>query len=75
MKVREKGFRDYSLKSPSKIMSERGLIVVKWMGIVPLAGMCTCCGRNFDVPADSLRTKSDAMESLGKQFDEHTCEK
>jgi len=56
-------------------MPERGLIVVKWVGVVPAVGICTCCPENFEVPAHSLRTKHDALESLRQQFDEHTCKK
>lgn len=54
-------------------MPECGLIVVKWMGSGPAVGMCTCCAENFEVPQDSRKTRYEAEESLGEQFDQHVC--
>ena len=42
--------------------------VVKWLGTVPAVGICTHCDRNFKVPLDSLKSASDAQESLRKSW-------
>jgi len=54
-------------------MAKRSLRVVKWLGPVPVVGVCTQCAQNFKVPFDSLRRTSTAQESLKVQFAEHKC--
>ena len=55
-------------------MAERNLRVVKWLGTVPVAVVCTACSRNFNVPTALLKRTADAQENLRKQFAEHKCE-
>ena len=49
------------------------LRVTKWLGTVPVVGVCTNCERTFKVPLGSLNRTSAAQESLRKQFVEHRC--
>jgi hypothetical protein len=54
-------------------MAKVNLRVTKWLGTVPAVGICTNCERIFKVPLESLKTTSEAQESLRKQFVEHKC--
>jgi len=54
-------------------VQKRNLRVVKWLGPVPAAGVCTSCSQAFNVPLSLLRRTTDAQESLRKQFAEHKC--
>ena len=56
-------------------MEKRNLRVVKWIGTVPAAGVCTFCDRQFAVPMTALRRVADAQESLRVQFAEHRCKR
>lgn len=53
-------------------MAKRSLRVVKWLGTIPVVGVCTACSRNFKAP--TTPSTADAQESLSKQFAEHKCE-
>lgn len=54
-------------------MLNRNLRVLKWLGTVPVVGICTDCERQFKVPMDAMKRVADAQESLRKQFVEHIC--
>ena len=54
-------------------MAKRLLRVVKWIGMVPVIGACTLCGRQFAVPVTLLKRVAEAQQSLSAQFAEHEC--
>jgi len=56
-------------------MAKANLRVTKWLGTVPAVGLCTNCGRTFEVPLESLKRAPEAQESLRKQFAEHRCKR
>ena len=56
------------------LMAMRNLRVTKWLAMVPVAGVCTQCNREFQVPVKSLSRVADAQQSLRTQFNEHTCD-
>jgi hypothetical protein len=47
--------------------------VVKWIGTIPVIGVCTVCDRSFTVPLPAIKRVADAQESLRVQFTEHKC--
>jgi hypothetical protein len=55
------------------IVHKRSLRVVKWLGTIPVTGVCTFCNRQFKVPMTAMKRVSDAQESLRLQFTEHKC--
>jgi hypothetical protein len=65
--------RGPSLHSKTATLMKRNLRVVKWLGTIPVVGICTFCGRLFSVPITALKRVSDAQESLRGQFAEHRC--
>ena len=54
-------------------MAKRNLRVVKWLGSVPVAAVCTGCNREFKVPMTAMKKITEAQESLRRQFAEHVC--
>ena len=54
-------------------MAKRNLRVVKWLGTVPVVGVCSACDREFKVPLTALKRVAEAQESLRRQFAEHVC--
>jgi hypothetical protein len=54
-------------------MLQRNLRVVKWIGTIPVIGVCTFCDRSFTVPLPALKRVADAQESLSVQFAQHKC--
>jgi len=54
-------------------MRKRLLKVIKWLGQVPVEGICTACNRNFTVPLTSLGRLDDAQKALKLKFDVHKC--
>lgn len=52
----------------------RTIRVIKWIGVVPVVGVCTQCKREFAVPLALLKRVTDAQASLQHQFDAHKCE-
>jgi len=54
-------------------MQQRNLRVVKWIGTIPVIGVCTFCDRSFTVPLPAIKKVADAQESLRVQFTEHKC--
>jgi len=54
-------------------MAKRNLRVIKWLGMVPAVGLCTCCNRQFQAAMTELKKIADAQESLRRQFSEHNC--
>ena len=53
-------------------MPKRNLRVTKWVGTIPVVGVCTYCDRLFNVPVTALKRVGDAQESLRLQFAEFT---
>jgi hypothetical protein len=51
----------------------RNIRVMKWLGTVPVIGVCTNCNREFKVSLIALSRVADAQESLRRQFSEHKC--
>jgi hypothetical protein len=47
------------------------LRVSKWVGQVPVVGVCTLCNREFKIPMTAMNRVSDAQESLRLQFAQH----
>jgi hypothetical protein len=58
-----------------KLAVRRTLRMVRWVGTIPAAGVCTFCDRLFMVPMESLKKVADAQWSLNLQFDEHKCQR
>ena len=56
-------------------MPKRNLRVTKWVGTIPVVGVCTFCDRLFNVPVTALKRVRDAQESLRLQFAEHKCKR
>jgi hypothetical protein len=56
-------------------MPKRNLRVTKWVGTIPVVGVCTFCDRLFNVPVTALKRVGDAQESLRLQFAEHKCKR
>ena len=56
-------------------MRQRNLRVVKWIGTIPVIGVCTVCDRSFTVPLPAIKRVADAQESLRVQFTEHNCKR
>jgi hypothetical protein len=56
-------------------MRQRNLRVVKWIGTIPVIGVCTVCDRSFTVPLPAMKKVADAQESLKVQFAEHKCKR
>ena len=54
-------------------MAKRNLRVIKWLGQVPVVGLCTICNLEFKVPLNAIKRVADAQESLRLQFSEHEC--
>jgi hypothetical protein len=54
-------------------MPKRNLKVLKWLGMVPVIGVCTLCNREFNAPMSAIKRVADAQESLRLQFEEHKC--
>ena len=54
-------------------MGKRNLRVVKWIGTVPAAAVCTVCNRKFKVPMSFMKRVSDAQLILKNAFAEHEC--
>jgi hypothetical protein len=54
-------------------MQKKRLRVLKWLGTVPVVGVCTLCNREFTVPVTAIKRVADAQESLKLQFDQHQC--
>jgi hypothetical protein len=54
-------------------MQQRNLRVIKWIGTIPVIGVCTVCDRSFTVPLPALKRVVDAQESLRVQFAQHKC--
>lgn len=54
-------------------MPQRNLRVVKWVGTIPVIGVCTFCDRSFTAPLAVIKRVADAQESLTVQFAEHKC--
>ena len=54
-------------------MQQRNLRVVKWIGTIPVIGVCTFCDRSFTVPLSAMKRVADAQENLRVQFTEHKC--
>jgi hypothetical protein len=54
-------------------MPKRNLRVVKWVGTIPAAAVCTVCNREFKVPVSSMKRVSDAQQLLKNRFAEHEC--
>jgi hypothetical protein len=52
---------------------ERVLRVTKWIGQVPVEGICNLCGRTFKVPMTALARATTAQENLQRQFAQHKC--
>ena len=55
-------------------MEKRRLRVLKWLGTIPVVGICTICNQEFKVPLTAMKRVADAQESLKIQFAEHQCE-
>jgi hypothetical protein len=53
---------------------KRNLRVTKWLGAVPVIGVCSLCGREIKVPLTALNKVREAQQSLELQFDRHKCE-
>jgi hypothetical protein len=53
-------------------MGKRNLRVVKWIGTVHAAAVCTVCNREFKVPMSFMKRVSDA-QLLKNAFAEHEC--
>jgi hypothetical protein len=56
-------------------MATRILRVTKWLGTIPVVGICTFCDRQFTVPMAAMKKLHDAQESLRVQFNEHKCKR
>jgi hypothetical protein len=54
-------------------MEKRRLRVLKWLGTIPVVGVCTLCNRQFNVPITAIKRLTDAQENLTSQFAEHIC--
>ena len=54
-------------------MQKPNLRVVKWVGTIPVAAVCTCCNHEFKVPSSSMKRVSDAQQVLKNAFAEHEC--
>jgi hypothetical protein len=54
-------------------MAKRSLRVVKWVGTIPVLGVCMFCNRTFSVPLTVMRRVIDAQEHLRNKFAEHKC--
>jgi hypothetical protein len=53
---------------------KRNIRVMKWLGTVPVVGVCSNCNREFKVSLTALARPADAQESLRRQFSEHKCQ-
>jgi hypothetical protein len=42
-------------------MRQRNLRVVKWIGTIPVIGVCTVCDRSFTVPLPAIKRVADAQ--------------
>jgi hypothetical protein len=51
------------------------LRVVKWIGAIPVIGVCTVCDLSFTVPLPAIKRVADAQESLRVQFAEQKCKR
>ena len=49
------------------------LRVSKWVGQIPVGGVCTLCNRELKIPLTAMNKVSDAQESLQLQFAQHKC--
>ena len=49
--------------------------MVRWVGAIPAAVVCSVCDRLFMVPVESLKRVAHAQWSLNLQFDEHNCKR
>jgi hypothetical protein len=49
------------------------LRVSKWVGQIPVVGVCTLSNRELRIPMIAMNRVSDAQESLKLQFAQHTC--
>jgi len=49
------------------------LRVSKWVGQIPVVGVCTLCNRALKIPMTAMNWVSDAQESLRLQFAQHKC--
>jgi hypothetical protein len=58
-----------------KLAVRRTFRMVRWVGTIPPAGVCTFCDRLFMVSLKSLKRVADARWSLNLQFDEHKCKR
>lgn len=56
-------------------MRQRNLRVVKWIGTIPVIGVCTVCDRSFTAPLPAMKRVADAQESLRVQFADHKCKR
>jgi hypothetical protein len=60
-------------KSLERIVAKRNLRVAKWLGTIPVVGVCTLCNREFKVPLSAIKRVADSQESLRLQFAAHKC--
>ena len=56
-------------------MAKRALRVVKNLGRIPAAAVCTVCGKTFEAPLGALVSVEDAEASLQQQFYGHKCDR
>ncbi len=55
--------------------SDRGFVIVRHVGIVPVMASCARCQRKFFVPSSTFAHDAvGAEEYLGHKFDVHECE-
>jgi hypothetical protein len=55
-------------------MAKRALRVVKNLGRMPVAAVCTVCGKAFEAPLGALVSVKDAETNLQQQFYGHKCD-
>jgi hypothetical protein len=73
-----KQFEFHLCLSPTPIAgwrSDRGFVIVRYVGIVPVMASCARCQRTFFTPSLAFaRDPVGAEEYLGRKFDVHECE-